>query len=149
MNSSYHIPILITSIILWVIGGVGVSNGENRIGFVIIISIAYVAYLISVFCCSDIKSYITNLKCLKDSKSFNDGIKDSKGYFIFNVECYHEETRTDDAGSLHSEKVVTHQASEYFTPKLCKDSSGKVSGIADIKKYKFISYCKKFYFADK
>lgn len=77
-----------------------------------------------------------------------DVMVNGKGFFSFWIECYHYETRRDSKGRTHRHKVVTHTANQRYNPKVSEDDSGNITGIKDIKKYVFINYLKKFYFAD-
>ena len=150
-DSSVHAPVLVTNLIFWAgiaVSGAGSNNFLVAGAVAAIIVVSYLIYLIAVCCCSDMKGYINNLKAFDDYKKTYDGMVAGKGFFTFWIECYHYQTRTDHKGHTHTEKVVTHTATERFNPRICEDDSGNITGIKDITKYVFINYLKKFYFAD-
>ena len=148
---SKHIPVLVTTLIVWAafgVGGAGVNNFFSSTITGVIIGISYLIYLCVTCCCSDVRGYITNMKAFDDYKNMYDMMVNGKGFFTFWIECYHYETRTDSKGRSRRHKVVTHTATKRFDPTLSEDDSGNISGIKDITKYVFINYIKKYYFAD-
>ena len=150
-ESSKHFPVVITSLMVWAgiaVGAIGLNNFFQAAVTGVIIGISYLIYIIATCCCSDVRGFITNLKAFDDYKNMYDIMVNGKGYFNFWIECYHYETQTDGDGNTSQEKVVTHTASQRYNPIKSEDDSGSLTGIKDIAKYVFITYMKKYFFAD-
>ena len=129
-------------------GAAGVNNFLTAAAMGGIIGVCYILYLAISCLCSDIRGFITNMKAFDDYKNIYDSMVNGRGFFTFQIECYHYETTTDEDGNSSSQKVVTHSRTERYNPLNSEDDSGSISGIEDITKYVFITYLKKYYFAN-
>lgn len=147
-EASMHCAVIVVSSILFgavILVAIGSNNFLSVTAVALIFVFAYLIYLVSVCCCSNIKGYITNLKKFDDYSTIYNKMVAGRGYFHFWIECYHYRTVRTKNGTRR-EKVVTHTAREDYRPKISEDVSGNISSIKDITKYVFINYLKKFFF---
>ena len=85
-DSSMHAPVLVTNLIFWTclaVGAAGFNSFIGMYGAIAMMVFSYSIYLIAICFCSDMKSYITNLKAFDDYKKTYDAMVNGKGFFTF------------------------------------------------------------------
>ena len=73
--ASYHITVLVASLIGWgglIVGAVGANNFLNIFATVAIVIASYIVYLCVSYHCSDAKDYLQNMKAFMEYKEMYD-----------------------------------------------------------------------------
>lgn len=121
----------------------------------VLVGIFGFGYLLNC-CFSDTAKYLFNEMKPHDVGSFLNEIMKANTSIVFNIECYHMETRhrtvteRDSNGNTHTrtetyqEKVVTYRGSQPFVYKSCTDVTGqlamevkRITRLHILKEYKF------------
>lgn len=127
-EASYHISVIVVSFILIggiIVGAVGFMNFLDIGGTIGIILGTYFLYVMFAICCSDIRSYVSNMKKFGEYAGTYQKMRNGRGFFRFWIECYHYVTVRTKKGTSRR-KVVTHTATEIFTATACVDESGEL-----------------------
>ena len=85
-DSSMHLAVLVGSVFLFagvIVVGIGANNFLTGVAIGLIVGFAYLIYIISTICCSDIRGYITNLKKFDEYAETYDSMVKGKGFFRF------------------------------------------------------------------
>ena len=85
-EASYPISISVVSFILFgavILGAVGFNNFLDIGGTIAIILVAYFFYIIFAFCCSDIITYMGNIKKISDFGENYQKMRNKRGFFKF------------------------------------------------------------------
>ena len=86
VGASFHFAVFVASLILAggiIVGALGFNAFLTLGGVVGVMVGGFLIYLILSICCSDIRSYISNIKAFSDYKKTFDNMVQGRGYFVF------------------------------------------------------------------
>ncbi len=111
-QSSYHMAAIVVSFVLIggiIVAAVGFMNFLDLGGTIALIAGTYFLYAFFAICCSDIRSYVSNMKKIGQYANTYQKIRNGRGFFKFYIECYHYHTVRSNSGTTRM-KNVTHTA---------------------------------------
>ena len=92
LPAAMHYPVAFVNVILiaWLIVSAAGFQSFLSVGVIIGILVPiYLIYLCVVYCKSENKDYIHNMKPFDDYQATYDKMVKGRGFFTFKIECYH------------------------------------------------------------